>query len=174
VRNYIPRTPSRIRSRRKAAALIFGAFIIALATILLFYLIRAGERSAKVTAGTGAPRQVAALQQEFLEKAPVTAHQDNTMENRSISASTRTTRCIRLCSFRGSARESPENCVFQDTGVDLVSGGITPSRGRHSFSLATPRRGKRLLNERNSATLALRLTQIPPQGSRGSLAESRS
>jgi hypothetical protein len=63
----------------QAAALIFGAFIIALATILLFYLIRPeiGPRTLR-------REQTLDLkllpQQEFLEEAPATPCQENRNE----------------------------------------------------------------------------------------------
>jgi len=64
----------------QAAALIFGSFIIALATVLLFYLIRPGSGPPRLRREQ-AHRDKSLPQQEFLEEAPVTAHQNKDHED---------------------------------------------------------------------------------------------
>lgn len=59
----------------QAAALIFGAFIIALATILLYYLIKPGKDPRVIREHH--PRQAAGpSEQEVLEEVSVSAHRD--------------------------------------------------------------------------------------------------
>jgi hypothetical protein len=60
----------------QAAALIFGAFIIALATILLFYLIKPAKQPRMTRQER--PRHAAVLsEQEFLDEVSLLARQDD-------------------------------------------------------------------------------------------------
>jgi hypothetical protein len=64
----------------QAAALIFGAFIIALATILLFYLIKPAKQPRM--ARQKHPGHAAALsEKEFLEEVSVLARQDDSRKD---------------------------------------------------------------------------------------------
>ena len=63
----------------QAAALIFGAFIIALATILLFYLIRP-ESSPRTSRREQTLHLELLPQRELLEEAPVTPSQESSRE----------------------------------------------------------------------------------------------
>ena len=63
----------------QAAALIFGAFIIALATILLFYLIRP-ENGPRTSRREQTLHFELRPQQELLKEAPVTPSQESSRE----------------------------------------------------------------------------------------------
>jgi hypothetical protein len=64
----------------QAAALIFGAFIIALATILLFYLIKPGKQP-RMTRQERPGHAEVLSEQEFLEELSVLARQDDSRKD---------------------------------------------------------------------------------------------